>query len=148
METEMQIIIFKLASVYIGVEADKIKRIVPAKDIKKGSSSPGRQENFVILNNDFVPVCDLYGMFLTESLDAKKTALFVILGKNEKALGFLVDGSESICRLSQNELHSPPAAIHEKNISFKMVASINEKLVWILDTEWLFQKELQENKDW
>jgi len=139
-------ILFYLGDEVFVINVKYVLRVLPATSFTKVPQGPDFLKGVTNFNGNVLPVVDSYRKFGFPQKESSKKPLILVLnltvgGKNTN-LGFLVDDSNNVFEVSQEEIKPYPAAGSKFNVDYiEGVIERNGQFILILNPEKLFEQE-------
>ncbi len=139
-------ILFHLGDEVFVINVKYVLRVLPATSFTKVPQGPGFLKGVTNFNGSVLPVVDSYKKFGFTPKETTKKPLILVLnlnvgGKNAN-LGFLVDESNNVFEVSEDEIKPYPAAGSKFNVEYiDGVIERNGEFILILNPEKLFEQE-------
>lgn len=140
MKKEADIFVFQIGTMYFGLEVDNVKGIVTKVQIT-GTNGEISVDivGMININQEFIPVLDLYREFTKEALQLSGDTIFVLVGLGKASLAIPVDRTETLYRVPGENFTPVPCILRglsEKYIG--RIADIEGRLVSVIDCDSLF----------
>ncbi len=145
-EKKQHYILFYLGDEVFVINVKYVLRVLPASSFTKIPQGPAFLKGVTNFNGSVLPVVDTYKKFGFSPKATTKKPLILVLnlnvaGKNTN-LGFLVDDSNNVFEVSQEEIKPYPAAGNKYSVEYiDGVIERNGQFILILNPEKLFEEE-------
>ena len=139
-------ILFYLGDEVFVLNVKYVLRVLPATSFTKVPQGPDFLKGVTNFNGNVLPVVDSYKKFGFSPKKAPKKPLILVLnlnvgGKNTN-LGFMVDDSNNVFEVSQEDIKPYPATGSRFNVEYiDGVIEHNGQFILILNPEKLFEQE-------
>ena len=145
-ENEQEYLTFKLCDEEFGVDILCVQEIRVWSNVTELPNKPSYIKGIINLRGVIIPIIDLRQRFGLETLEYNEQTVTIILrGQNENRLmvvGIVVDAVSDVYKFEQEAIRSAPSFGSTIDSCFlKGVASIDEKLIILLDTHKLLEQE-------
>lgn len=145
-EDEQEYLTFKLCDEEFGVDILCVQEIRVWSNVTELPNKPSYIKGIINLRGVIIPIIDLRQRFGLDTLEYNdKTVTIILRGQNENRLvvvGVVVDAVSDVYKFQQSEIRSAPTFGSNIDSCFlKGVASIEEKLIILLDTHKLLEQE-------
>ena len=139
--SEEQIVVFHLGAEEYGISISKVKEIIVYNGVTRLPNSPDFVEGIINLRGRLISIIDLNKRFkIKGSSTSNKQAIIVEVYNKE--IGILVDGVTEVLKLSEQSINSMPTITTNINTEYVQgIATVNDRLLIMLDIEKLFQPE-------
>ena len=140
---------FIIAGEEYGVDILRVQEIKGWDTITEIPNTPEYIRGVLNLRGTIVPVIDIRKRFELDSIEYGNTTVIIVLKlvavKGERIMGFVVDAVSDVYNVTQEQLHAPPdfGAIVSTDF-IRGVATVNEKMVILLDVDRLVDVEVVE----
>lgn len=145
-EVEQEYLTFKLCDEEFGVDILCVQEIRVWSNVTELPNKPRYIKGIINLRGVIIPIIDLRQRFGLETLEYNdKTVTIILRGQNENrklVVGIVVDAVSDVYKFQRNAIRSAPSFGSNIDSCFlKGVASIDEKLIILLDTHKLLEEE-------
>ncbi len=146
MEQEEEYLTFILNDEEFGVDILFVQEIRVWSNVTELPNKPNYIKGIINLRGIIIPIIDLRQRFGLEALEYNEQTVTIILrGKNENrqsVVGLVVDAVSDVYKFQSSSIRSAPSFGSDIDSCFlKGVASIDEKLIILLDTHKLLEQE-------
>lgn len=130
-----QLILFKIAGEYFGVDIGIVKEIVPYQDITPVPDAYDFVEGIINLRGKIVTTVDMRKRLqVAKTMPREKTTRIIILELDGKLMGLIVDMASEIIRIASETINPPPELISEAGAGYITgVVKHNDRLIVLLD---------------
>jgi len=142
-ESENQLVGFKLGEEEFGLDIMKVQEIIKVPEITKVPQTPDFVEGVINLRGDVLPVVDSRKRFGLEEAEKKDTTRIMVVNLAGASTGLIVDSVSEVLRLEKEQIEPPPPVIGGVESRFlKGVGKLSDgkKLIILLDADNLFAK--------
>jgi len=108
---ERQLVVFKLAGEYFGVDIFAVERIIDMQPIAIVPHVPAFIKGVADLYGEVLPVMDLRKRFDLPSSDLTRESRLVVVEVGEVKVGMLVDAVSEVVRVGDEDIESPPGLV-------------------------------------
>lgn len=139
-----QLVVFRVGEEGFCIEINKVREINRLVEITKIPESPPFVEGIINLRGELVPVIDLRRRFGFKSAgETNNENRIMVIETEGKLVGYIVDEVREVLRIRASQIEPTPALVTSgvDDRYIKGVASINDRLLIILDSDLLFSKE-------
>jgi purine-binding chemotaxis protein CheW len=131
---EKQLVIFKLAEAYFGVDIATVEAIVKMQAITQIPHTPSYVEGITNLRGAVLPVIDLEKRFGLESQGKTRETRIVVVAMDSLKVGMIVDAVSEVLTIEDTVIEPiPPMATTVDTEFITGVAKIDSRLVILLD---------------
>lgn len=148
-DAEQQYLTFIMAGEEYGVDILAVQEIRGWEESTLIPNAPAYIKGVINLRGTIVPIMDLRSRFGLDVVEYSPVTVVIILKyqseKGERVMGIVVDAVSDVYAISDQEARRPPELSEDKNSVFiRGLATINEKMIILLDVEKLLKFEAQE----
>ncbi|MFQ5470047.1 MAG: chemotaxis protein CheW [Gammaproteobacteria bacterium] len=141
-----QYLTFILAGEEYGVDILRVQEIKGWDSVTTIPNTPDFIKGVINIRGTIVPIVDLRMRFNMDSIDYSVTTVVIVLRVNgdngERTMGIVVDAVSDVYNVSQEEMNPPPD-FGDIDVKFlNGLATVNEKMVIILDIDKLLNSAL------
>jgi purine-binding chemotaxis protein CheW len=145
-EDEQEYLTFKLCDEEFGVDILCVQEIRVWSTVTELPNKPSYIKGIINLRGVIIPIIDLRQRFGLDPLEYNdKTVTIILRGQNENksiVVGVVVDAVSDVYKFQQSSIRSAPTFGSNIDSCFlKGVASIDDKLIILLDTYKLLEQE-------
>lgn len=135
-DSEVQLVVFELASESFGVDIAKVREIIVMQEIVRVPRSPRLVEGIINLRGQVIPVVDLVKRFrLTSPRDENKQRI-VVVDWEGMTVGLKVDAVSEVLRLDRELITPPSPVLLNANLEYlEGIARLGERLVVLLNLQ-------------
>jgi purine-binding chemotaxis protein CheW len=128
-------ILFDLAGATYGVRSAEIQQLEMVGTITPVPNAPAAVDGVVSVRGQVIPVVNLRARFGFERIAPDLRARLLVLRRDGRTVGFLVDSAREFARIAPGSIHPPPEQVTGMNGRYlEGMAHLGERLVLILDT--------------
>lgn len=136
--------IFMLGDHEYGLDIMEVNIIEKFMPIEPVANFPTNLKGIIRLRGDIIPVYSLRRKFGLEDVEQNEDTRFIITTSNGILIAYEVDKMSEIALFEEEQLFDTPSIIKAKDTSYiKMVASLNDRLVIILDNDGILSEDEQ-----
>lgn len=137
----MEAIVFRIGAEYFGIEKNKLRGIMHAEEaIKVSNMHSAKIDGMLSLQNNIIPIVNLNEKLQIERLNVQGSTYYLIVALYNKMFAFLIDKPERYYDVPLEHLNPVPQILQSgKQQYFRWIAHIDNRLVFILDPEQLFE---------
>jgi len=142
-ESENQLVGFKLGDEEFGLDIMKVQEIIKVPEITKVPQTPDFVEGVINLRGDVLPVVDSRKRFGLDEAEKKDTTRIMVVNLAGSSTGLVVDSVSEVLTLEKEQIEPPPPVIGGVESRFlKGVGKLSDgkKLIILLDADNLFAK--------
>lgn len=146
-ETENQLVGFKLGDEEFGIDIMKVQEIIKVPEITRVPQAPDFVEGVVNLRGDVLPVINSRKRFGLDEVEKEDSTRIMVVNLAGASTGLVVDSVSEVLRLEKEQIEPPPPVIKGVESRFlRGVGKLNDgkKLIMLLDTEHIFAEEERE----
>ncbi|HEM55171.1 MAG TPA: purine-binding chemotaxis protein CheW, partial [Thermodesulfobium narugense] len=88
---EIQLVVFKLANEFYGIEISSVQEIIKIQDITRVPKAPDFVEGVINLRGKIVPIVDLRKRFELGQTERTKDTRVIVVETSGNIVGFIVD---------------------------------------------------------
>jgi len=132
--TEIQLVIFDLASEYYGVDISDVREIMRMQTITRVPGAPAFVEGVINLRGRVVPVIDLRKRLKLAVGEQTKESRIVVVDIAGRDVGVIVDAVTEVLRIPLSSVEPPSSMITNVDSDYlRGIAKLEAKLVILLD---------------
>jgi purine-binding chemotaxis protein CheW len=132
--TEIQLVVFELASESYGVDIDDVREIIRMQVITRIPGAPDYVEGVINLRGKVVPVVDLRKRLNLVLGNQTKESRIVVVDINGRDVGVIVDAVTEVSRILLSTIEPPTSMITEVDSDYlRGVANLESKMIILLD---------------
>ncbi len=129
-------VLFELAGATYGVRSSAVQQMDMVEALTPVPNAPPFVDGIVFLRGRVVPAINLRTRFGFQPRPIDLRTRLVVLNSEGRTVGLIVDSAREFVRFPETVIQPPPEAIAGLSGRFlEGIASLNERLVLILDTE-------------
>jgi purine-binding chemotaxis protein CheW len=137
--------IFMLGDREYGLDIMEVNIIEKFMPIEPVANFPANLKGIIRLRGDIIPVYSLRRKFGLEDIEQNEDTRFIITSSNGLTIAYEIDKMNEIIQFEENQLYDTPSIIKSKDTSYiKQVASIDDRLILILDNDGILTGEDQD----
>lgn len=139
---EKQYVIFKLGNEAYGVDIMNVKEICEYKESVRVPNTPKFIDGIINLRGDITPIVNLKKRFDLEDTGTNSDTRVIVIGIQNKQVGFVVDEASQVIRISEENMEPAPdliTGVDKKYITG--VGKLEDKIVLLLDLEYILSDE-------
>lgn len=145
---EMQYIIFSLGNEEYGISIMNVEEITEYKESVSVPNTPKFVEGIINLRGEIVPIISLKKRFNIEETEISSEARVIVIGINNKKVGFIVDEASQVLRINEENIEPAPDIVVGVDKQYITgIGKIEDKMVILLDLEYILtdneKKEIQ-----
>ena len=122
-DTNLQLVITKVADVLCGIEIDAVHEIIPTQEITSVPRSPRNMLGVTDVRGSVIPVVDLRACLRYEPAEFGSETRIVLVTYGDSKVGLVVDGVAEVITLDKDVFHPVTADIGDNAVD---AASISE----------------------
>lgn len=127
-------IIFQVAETTYGISTEFVQQMEMIEQITRVPNAPSFVDGVVYLRGQVVPVLNLRQRFGAERIPYDMRSRLIVANLAGRVIGLAVDSAREYLAIADDQILPPPAVISEDDDTcIRGVASLNERLVMILD---------------
>lgn len=131
-----QLVVFRLANEFYGVEISAVNTIIRMQEITDIPQTPVFVEGVINLRGSIIPVIDLRKRFGLPVEQATKASRIIVVESGGQIIGMVVDAVAETLRLSTAEIEPPSPVISSIDAEyFRAVGKQENRLVILLDLD-------------
>ncbi len=139
----VQFLTFSVESNEYGVDIMKVREIRGWSDTTRIPNSPEYMRGVINLRGLVIPIFDLRSRFGQGLTEAYEKNVVIVIAVGDRTIGILVDAVSDILTVTTSDIKPPPSSA-ETGIDDAYVnglISVEEKMVILLDVDYLFDSE-------
>jgi len=131
-----QIVVFRLANEFYGVDIGAVNTIIRMQEITKIPQTPGFVEGVINLRGSIIPVIDLRKRFALPAGGTTKASRIIVVENGGQMVGMVVDAVVETLRLSADSIEPPSPVIASIDSEYlRGVGKLENRLVILLDLD-------------
>lgn len=147
-----QFLTFMLAGEEYGVDILRVQEIKGWDTATEIPNTPKYIRGVINLRGTIVPIVDLRSRFELERVEYSNTTVVIVLKviskETEKTIGFVVDAVSDVYNVTKEQLKPSPDFGNAVSTEFvKGLATVNEKMLILLDIDHLIDSQVVENAE-
>jgi purine-binding chemotaxis protein CheW len=142
--TNMQFLIFKVASEEYGIDITKIREIKGWSPTTKLPNTPDYMLGVMNLRGLIIPIFDLKNIFNKGLTQANEKNVVIIITVNNKTMGILVDSVSDIVDTNSDQIKPAPSS-KENGPNHDFISgliSLEDRMVVLLEVEKLYENNM------
>lgn len=141
-QTEIQLVVFDLASEAYGVDIGAVREIIRMQEITCVPRTPEFVEGVINLRGKVIPVIDLRRRFGLPVADQNDDNRIVVVDIGGQGIGVIVDAVTEVLRLATDAVEPPSAVITTTDSDYLLgIAKVENRLIILLDLERVLTEE-------
>ncbi|MBU8921032.1 MAG: chemotaxis protein CheW [Bacteroidales bacterium] len=133
---------FRLGEECYGQDIGYIHEVNRVQNITEVPGAPEYILGVINLRGSVIPVMNLRKRLGLPAVDVTKDSRVIVIEYQGSLLGMLVDSVHHVLEIPYNDISdTPESTITEKNIFISGIGKVEEKLVFLIDTEKIFAEE-------
>jgi purine-binding chemotaxis protein CheW len=142
---QLQFLTFTVGREEYGVDIMKVREIKAWSDVTRLPNAPEYMRGVMNLRGLIIPIFDLRSRFGMGKTDAHEKNVVIILAVGSRTIGILVDTVSDILSTHASEIKPAPKMETVDDEFLNGLISINERMVALLDVDYLFDKDVIES---
>lgn len=144
-QSEMQLVVFDLATEAYGVDISAVREIIRLQDITRVPRAPTFVEGVINLRGKVIPVIDLRRRFSLPVSEENTENRIVVVDIGGQDIGVIVDAVNEVLRISSDSVEPPSAVITGAESDYLLgIAKLEDRLIILLDLERVLSDEERE----
>ncbi len=132
--TEMQLVVFDLASEYYGVDIGDVREIIRMQTVTRVPGAPPFVEGIINLRGQVIPVVDLRKRLELEISEQTADSRIVWVTINEQDVGVIVDAVTEVLRIPVSSIEPPSSMVSSVESDYlRGIAKLESRLIILLD---------------
>lgn len=132
--SEIQLVVFDLASEHYGVDISDVREIIRMQNITRVPGATSYVEGIINLRGKVLPVLDLRKRLGLKVADQTEESRIVVIDISEGEVGVIVDAVTEVLRVSGSSIEPPSAMVTQGNADYlRGIAKLTERLIILLD---------------
>ncbi len=132
--TEMQLVVFDLASEYYGVDIGDVREIIRMQTITRVPGAPPFVEGIINLRGQVIPVVDLRKRLELEISEQTADSRIVWVTINGQDVGVIVDAVTEVLRIPLTSIEPPSSMVSSVDSDYlRGIAKLEDRLIILLD---------------
>ncbi|PHR97541.1 MAG: hypothetical protein COA78_27490 [Blastopirellula sp.] len=144
---ELEILVFSIADFTFGINVAKVREVLPFQDITSLPKAHASVMGVFKLRDNVIPCVSLRKYLGISKTDDGAGRQMILTDFNNMQTAFTVDHVERIHRISWEKIMGVPDVMAKSETPVTAVASINGKMVSMLDFELIAAKVMDEKKE-
>ena len=135
-ESLLQLITFKIGQETFGVDILSIKEVNRMMEITRLPRAPGFIKGVINLRGKILPIIDTRKRFHLEPKDPDRHTRIIIIERDDKLVGIIVDEVLEVLRISAGIVDPPPPFVAGIDTTFiRGVGKLDERLLILIDID-------------
>ena len=132
--SEMQLVVFDLASEYYGVDIGDVREIIRMQAVTRVPGAPPFVEGIINLRGQVIPVVDLRKRLELTVGEQTAESRIVWVTINEQDVGVIVDAVTEVLRIPVSSIEPPSSMVSNVNSDYlRGIAKLESRLIILLD---------------
>ena len=132
--SEMQLVVFDLASEYYGVDIGDVREIIRMQSVTRVPGAPPFVEGIINLRGQVIPVVDLRKKLALDVSDQTADSRIVWVTINEQDVGVIVDAVTEVLRIPVASIEPPSSMVSNVDSDYlRGIAKLEDRLIILLD---------------
>ena len=132
--SEMQLVVFDLASEYYGVDIGDVREIIRMQAVTRVPGAPPFVEGIINLRGQVIPVVDLRKRLDLAVNEQTADSRIVWVTINEQDVGVIVDAVTEVLRIPVSSIEPPSSMVSNVNSDYlRGIAKLESRLIILLD---------------
>ncbi len=132
--TEMQLVVFDLASEFYGVDIGDVREIIRMQTVTRGPGAPPYVEGIINLRGQVIPVVDLRKRLELAVGEQTNDSRIVWVTINGQDVGVIVDAVTEVLRIPLLSIEPPSSMVSSVDSDYlRGIAKLENKLIILLD---------------
>ncbi len=132
--SEMQLVVFDLASEYYGVDIGDVREIIRMQTVTRVPGAPPYVEGIINLRGQVIPVVDLRKRLQLAVGEQTNESRIVWLTINDQDVGVIVDGVTEVLRIPVSSIEPPSSMVSSVDADYlRGIAKLDTRLIILLD---------------
>ncbi len=132
--TEMQLVVFDLASEYYGVDIGDVREIIRMQTVTRVPGAPPFVEGIINLRGQVIPVVDLRKRLELEVSEQTADSRIVWVTINDQDVGVIVDAVTEVLRIPLASIEPPSSMVSSVDSDYlRGIAKLEDRLIILLD---------------
>ncbi len=132
--TEMQLVVFDLASEFYGVDIGDVREIIRMQTVTRVPGAPPYVEGIINLRGQVIPVVDLrkrLDLVVSEQTNESRIVWVTIHGQD---VGVIVDAVTEVLRIPLSSIEPPSSMVSSVDSDYlRGIAKLESRLIILLD---------------
>ncbi len=132
--TEMQLVVFDLASEYYGVDIGDVREIIRMQTVTRVPGAPPYVEGIINLRGQVIPVVDLRKRLELTVSEQTNDSRIVWVTINGQDVGVIVDAVTEVLRIPLSSIEPPSSMVSSVDSDYlRGIAKLESRLIILLD---------------
>ncbi len=132
--TEMQLVVFDLASEYYGVDIGDVREIIRMQTVTRVPGAPPYVEGLINLRGQVIPVVDLRKRLELVVGEQTNESRIVWVTINGQDVGVIVDAVTEVLRIPLSSIEPPSSMVSSVDSDYlRGIAKLESRLIILLD---------------
>lgn len=132
--SEIQLVVFDLASEHYGVDISDVREIIRMQNITKVPGATSYVEGIINLRGKVLPVLDLRKRLGLKVADQTEESRIVVIDISDGEVGVIVDAVTEVLRVPNSSIEPPSSMVTQGNSDYlRGIAKLSDRLIILLD---------------
>lgn len=132
--SEIQLVVFDLASEHYGVDISDVREIIRMQNITKVPGATSYVEGIINLRGKVLPVLDLRKRLGLKVADQTEESRIVVIDITDGEVGVIVDAVTEVLRVPNSSIEPPSSMVTQGNSDYlRGIAKLSDRLIILLD---------------
>lgn len=132
--SEIQLVVFDLASEHYGVDISDVREIIRMQNITRVPGATSYVEGIINLRGKVLPVLDLRKRLCLKAADQTEESRIVVIDISDGEVGVIVDAVTEVLRVPNSAIELPSAMVTQGNSDYlRGIAKLTDRLIILLD---------------
>jgi purine-binding chemotaxis protein CheW len=132
--TEMQLVVFDLATEYYGVDIGDVREIIRMQTVTRVPGAPPFVEGIINLRGQVIPVVDLRKRLELDVSEQTADSRIVWVTINNQDVGVIVDAVTEVLRIPVSSIEPPSSMVSSVESDYlRGIAKLEDRLIILLD---------------
>jgi purine-binding chemotaxis protein CheW len=132
--SEIQLVVFDLASEHYGVDISDVREIIRMQNITKVPGATSYVEGIINLRGKVLPVLDLRKRLGLKVAEQTEESRIVVIDITYGEVGVIVDAVTEVLRVPNSSIEPPSAMVTQGNSDYlRGIAKLSDRLIILLD---------------
>ncbi len=140
-----QLVVFRLANEYYGIDISKVNEIIRTQEITPVPRTQKYVQGIINLRGTVIPVVDLRRVFFLPKGGQSEENRIVVVDINDSLTGMLVDSVTEVLRIPADSVEPPSSVVSSDNSKYITgIAKLDDRLIILIDLESVFTRKQSE----
>lgn len=132
--SEIQLVVFDLASEHYGVDISDVREIIRMQNITKVPGATSYVEGIINLRGKVLPVLDLRKRLGLKVAEQTEESRIVVIDITDGEAGVIVDAVTEVLRVPNSSIEPPASMVTQGNSDYlRGIAKLSDRLIILLD---------------